>query len=453
MATLYWRVTGMTCPSCERIIEQELLALPGAEEAEVSLRQRRAAVRFSDGADTPNLQHLYQTLKQHGYALTPESERAEYPQTDCAIPVRTPIRHRIRRALVALALTGLVALLIWKPLTASIPSISSGSSFGAMLFFGILASVSSCLAATGGFLLAYTAKTTTALQAVAVHMGRLAAFVLGGGVLGALGSSLPSLSGSAYGALALVLGIGFLVVGLNLLDLSPSLASFGVRLPKRVSGIADRLQQSKKPYAPFAVGAATFVLPCGFTQTAQALALASGSAESGMLMLGAFALGTLPVLTGVTAFGRAAGVAKQQVFRLAAGAMLFFFAFGQIDGGLTLLGSPVTPGTFLSRTAPKNASAATAQKKDGEQLVRMTIANGTYQPNNLIVQAGVPVRWEIEGQDIYGCASDITIPSLGIYSRLNKGKNILAFTPPDRPGTIPFSCGMGMIRGTITVVN
>ena len=73
--------------------------------------------------------------------------------------------------------------------------------------------------------------------------------------------------------LALVLGIAFLVVGLNLLELSPSLAKIGFRLPSSIHHIADRIKRSNNPATPFLIGAITFVLPCGFTQTAQGLAI------------------------------------------------------------------------------------------------------------------------------------------------------------------------------------
>lgn len=454
MSILTWRVSGMKCASCERLIEQELLALPNAEEAEVSLSQHRAAVRFADGSEIPRLKHLYRTLESHGYFLSPESSDIEAPETNCAVPLeKPPFKARAGKALLALAAVGLLAHVVWKPIAASLPTLNSGTSFGAMVLFGVLASISTCLAATGGFLLAYTSRASSSkTSTLYVHIGRVTAFVIGGGLLGALGSTLPSISGSFSGLFALLLGIGFLLVGLNLLDMTPSLATFGLRMPRAVSRLTDKIAASKSPFAAFGVGAATFFLPCGFTQTAQALALASGSAQSGMFMLGAFALGTLPVLSGVTAFGKAAGVAKQQAFKLAAGAMLFFFAFGQIDGGLTLLGSPVTTTTLLTQALPRQTEIAAPAYAANEQVIRMTVAYGTYQPNNLTIRAGIPVRWEIDGQDIYGCASDITIPSLRVYSRLQKGLNVISFTAP-RAGVIPFSCGMGMIRGTFTVIN
>ena len=51
-----------------------------------------------------------------------------------------------------------------------------------------------------------------------------------------------------------------------------------------------------KTFTPLIIGFGTFFLPCGFTQSMQVVALSSGSFISGMMIMLAFALGTLPVL-------------------------------------------------------------------------------------------------------------------------------------------------------------
>jgi len=345
---------------------------------------------------------------------------------------------------------GLLALLL-RPFLNVVPSVSAGASFGAMLLFGAVASVSTCLASTGGFLLAYHGKSGHGRgRRLFVHIGRFAAFVVGGAVLGAIGGSVPALSSGAYGVLALVLGIGFFVIGLGLLELAPSSSKLGLVLPARFRTWGDRVAQSQGRLAPFAVGAMTFLLPCGFTQTAQALALASGSAVQGAALLGAFALGTLPMLAGISAFG-SSRLAGFRPLRLAAGAMLLFFAFGQVDGGLTVLGAPVTPGTVLASIGAQGRDTVVPPANAEEQVVRMTVVYGTYQPKNLAIRPGVPVRWEIDGQDVYGCASSIVVPTLGISRELTPGMNVIRFVPPANASAIPFSCGMGMIRGSFIV--
>lgn len=441
-----YEVTGMTCASCERVIRNVLQELPGVMDVEVSLKQQRAAIRLPEDVKSPEPSALNELVKDHSYRFYQKGQR---PKT-CDLPgAPDPFSKRLKRALLALAAVGLLAFIL-SPLRSAVPSVASGASVAAMVGLGFVASLSSCLATTGGFLLAYTSKQQSRFSLLAVHAGRLAAFAVGGAILGAIGGSIPQGSAVWYGILALALGIGFFFVGMNLLELTPSLAKMGIRLPSSFDRAATKVSGSTASYAPFLVGAATFILPCGFTQTAQALALASGSSREGFLLLVAFALGTLPVLLGVTWFGSAATL-KHRALRLATGAALALVAIGQIDGGLTVLGSPITPSTILGSLTTRVATvepipAANAQ----EQVVKMTVAYGAYQPRNLRIKKGVPVRWEIDGQDVGGCASSIVVPTYRISRALTPGLNVITFTPTTA-GTIPFSCGMGMIRGSFTV--
>lgn len=449
-----WKVTGMTCHSCEKLIGEILNGVAGVEEAEVSLKQGRAGIRLRDDAKDPELRELNERLRAHGYTLVPESrDGRKFEAAACGVPspARARFGARLLRAALAFAAVGAASAFILGPLREIVPSVSAGASFGAMLAFGLVASVSTCLASTGGFLLAYNGKPRTGRDLVAVHAGRLVTFLVGGALLGMVGGALPGTSASLHGALALALGLMFLVMGLHMLDLSPSPARLRLTLPGGLSKLGDRAAKAEGRLAPYLVGATTFVLPCGFTQTAQALALASGSPLAGMLIMGAFALGTLPVLAGLSAFGSAAAL-KHRAVRLATGAVLSLFAFGQIDGGLTVLGSSVTPGTLLASLTGQAAEQAIPAANAQEQVARMTVAYGTYQPRNLTVKKGIPVRWEIDGQDVSGCASTLIAPVLDLRLNLSPGMNIVRFTPLST-GTIPFSCGMGMIRGSFTVTN
>jgi sulfite exporter TauE/SafE len=81
-----------------------------------------------------------------------------------------------------------------------------------------------------------------------------------------------------------------------------------------------------KTLAPFLLGVGTFFLPCGFTQAMQVAALSSGSFLSGLLIMTAFALGTLPMLA-LLSFGSAS-------FAQSKYAPLFFKSAGVVVIGL-----------------------------------------------------------------------------------------------------------------------
>ncbi|MBI2630914.1 sulfite exporter TauE/SafE family protein [Candidatus Nomurabacteria bacterium] len=83
-----------------------------------------------------------------------------------------------------------------------------------------------------------------------------------------------------------------------------------------------------KTFTPLTIGFGTFFLPCGFTQSMQVVALGSGSFVSGMLIMLAFALGTLPMLS-LLSFGSAS-------FAHSRHAPLFFKSAGVVVVGLGL---------------------------------------------------------------------------------------------------------------------
>jgi plastocyanin domain-containing protein len=89
--------------------------------------------------------------------------------------------------------------------------------------------------------------------------------------------------------------------------------------------------------------------------------------------------------------------------------------------------------------------------EDGVQLVNSTLQSGRYQP--IVVTAGLPVRWTIEAPpgSINGCNNRMIIREYGIEHRFTVGANVVEFTPAS-PGVFRYSCWMGMIRSTITVI-
>jgi len=436
----------MHCASCERLIGAELKKLPGVEEVDVSVGKGKAGVRMEDDAPLPDLPSVNAELAKHGYFIGKNP-----PPLVCAISDKAPLKRRALEAFGMVLLVGFVLRFFFQPLSQFVPTVSASGSLIALFGLGLVASVSSCLASVGAFLLAYTAESKSKMTAARIQLGRILGFAIGGTVLGAIGGTIPSGS-LGYGIVGVALGLGFAIVGLHLMDLSPSLASFGIKLPSRFGNAADRIATRKTGVAPFLVGAATFILPCGFTQTAQALALSSGSALQGALMMTAFALGTLPVLFGVTAFGSLATF-KHRAIKLATGAILFFFAFGQLDGGLTVLGSPITFGGLVSRIFQGATSVATVPSANAqEQVISMEVNYGRFSPSRFTIKKGVPVRWEVNGIDVSGCANSLISPQLGVRQFLSPGLNVIQFTAK-QSGVIPFSCGMGMIRGSFNVVD
>jgi len=360
----------------------------------------------------------------------------------CEPIIQRPFKLRFWQAFLSV----LGVWLIWKflisPFLFLVPSATVAPSYAAMVVLGIVASVSTCLASTGAFLVAFSGKDLRSV--VLTHAGRLGAFIVGGAALGGIGQGI-SLSTNLYGVVGLILGVVLAGVALYLLDLLPRNM---LHLPMAFGRFAHDVASKRGKAIPPLVGALTFLLPCGFTQAAQTLALASGSATVGAGMMGAFAFGTLPVLVGLSLFGSMAAM-RSRSLQLATGGMLAFFAVSQIDAGLTVLGSPYTIDSTFSLFA---GSVAVVPVQAQEQIVSMRVAYGAFTPNRFILKKGVAVRWEIDGVDISGCTNTIVAPTLGINQSLILGQNVIRFTP-SRTGSIPFSCSMGMVRGSFQVVD
>ncbi|MBP5729217.1 MAG: heavy metal transporter, partial [Clostridia bacterium] len=54
-------------------------------------------------------------------------------------------------------------------------------------------------------------------------------------------------------------------------------------------------------------------------------------------------------------------------------------------------------------------------------------------------------------EKITGCNNEMVIPALDLRVQLSPGDNIVEFTV-DEHGVIPYTCWMGMLNGSITVV-
>jgi len=87
----------------------------------------------------------------------------------------------------------------------------------------------------------------------------------------------------------------------------------------------------------------------------------------------------------------------------------------------------------------------------GEETIRMAVESYQFVPNTLIVNAGEKVTWIVDGTRASGCTRYLVSQQLGINRKLVPGENVIEFTAPAR-GAYRFSCGMGMVSGTINVV-
>ena len=163
--------------------------------------------------------------------------------------------------------------------------------------------MSTCLAVSGGLLLAIAAKYNEKNPLVSgwqkfkphifFNVGRIVSYTLLGGAIGALGS-IFTISSAAAGIITILASIIMIFMGLQLLGIFPWLNGIQIKMPKFLAHkIYDASSQKAGKTSSFLFGAATFFLPCGFTQALQLYVLGTGDFVTGALTMLAFSIGTL----------------------------------------------------------------------------------------------------------------------------------------------------------------
>lgn len=444
--TTVFRLTGMTCTSCEVISERKIQKLPGVHGVEVNYQTGKCTITHDQ---TPSLKaHDVQgALNDTHYLVEPWKETSS-----------NKVQRRSLKDIGGIGLLVLAMYLLFKAL--GLFSFSTGIeeslSYGAIFAIGLVAAFSTCIAVVGGLILSFTAKwkqvhpTATRWQALRPHiyfnLGRLLSYFVLGGMVGLLGTAL-SPSPRLTGLISILVAVVMILLALDILGISGT-RRWIPRMPKRVSYAIHALAERDEPWAPFVLGALTFFLPCGFTQSMQLYALTTGSFIAGALTMSIFALGTMPALVSI---GTVASLARGKFagyFMKVSGALVLMLGIYNIQSGAVLAG--IWPGS-LSTNSETVSETSVAVNSDGMQVVNMAVEGIQYIPNVINVQANQPVQWQIDGSGATGCTSTIVVPSLKLTEALSPTKlTSIEFTPTE-PGTIPFTCGMGMAYGEFRV--
>jgi len=468
-ATLHLRIAGMHCASCELLLERKLKSLTGVRSVRVNHRKGTATLWLTDTA-TIARSDIERILSGSDYRLTSFGMETVEPTTASSATSAIPShQHFLEIGGALLVIFAIYKLLQTFDIVSLAPSTAGALTFGGVFVIGLVAGASSCLAVTGGLLLAMAAKyhevhpSDSSMQKMKpllqFNIGRLVSYFVLGGVVGVIGQSI-TLSTQITGYMNIVIALVMLYLALTILKILPK-GLLGIRPPKALSHWIADLAENKHPAAPFALGALTFFLPCGFTQSLQLVALASGSFVSGALVMGIFALGTLPSLLGLSFISSNARGSASRLFLTFSGTLVLLLALFNLRSGLALAGfnvdlpfpSPLQQAQqpVNDPTIPNPSPSPNPNPSPSVQDVSMAVTSYGYEPSEITIRSGMPVRFHVDGTNAGGCTRGFVIPSLGIQKVLAAGDNIFEFTP-ESPGRIPFSCSMGMVRGSFTVL-
>ena len=177
----------------------------------------------------------------------------------------------------------------------------------------------------------------------------------------------------------------------------------------------------------------------------------------------AFSLGTVPLMLGLGSFVAMLGKRFSAKVMETGAVLVVVLGLAMLSQGGNLSGlfysgmewnaagqqqvyavsGEAEPDTKGSETKDFGATA-----EDGVQIIESTLTGGRYP--NITVTAGIPVRWIIQVPKgaLNGCNYRMLLNAYGITHTFSEGENIIEFTP-EKTGTIPYTCWMGMIRANI----
>ena len=336
MNNYLFHVSGIHCKSCAILIEQELQTFPGVSQVRVDLETHSLNLTGDFEAQAPEqlAAEFSRILSSRGYGFSVEKRARKINWAD--FKTALPLALAFIAAFILLQKIGIVNLI-------SVDRISYQTAF----VVGIIASLSTCMAVVGGLVLSlsatFVAHGDRVKPQLIFHLGRLAAFFLLGGAIGALGAVF-SLNDKMMFGLTFVIGVVMLLLGINLLDilhwskkLQPTMPKFFARHALGLSKINHRL-------TPLLAGIATFFLPCGFTQSMQIYTLSVGNFWQGAFLMSAFALGTLPVLALLSFSSFSVEKSgKRGIFYKTVGLVVIVFALFNLINSLAVIGliSPI----------------------------------------------------------------------------------------------------------------
>lgn len=437
--TIRLRIGGMSCTGCEETIENALCKANGVQSANLSYANGTASITFD--ANQISFQDIKKIIEDLDYKIKTDERKKE------SNPNRTVGLLLIVVSLyLLLQQFGILNLLVPSQLA------ETNMSYGMLFLIGLITSVH-CVAMCGGINLsqciprgeesANSTPFSTFRPTFLYNLGRVISYTAVGFVVGALGSVI-TFSNAFQGGLKLVAGVFMVIMGINLMGIFPWLRRFNPRMPKIFSKKIN--QQKQDSNSPLIVGLLNGLMPCGPLQAMQIYALSTGNPFAGALSMFLFSLGTVPLMFGLGAISSVLGKKFTQKVMTVGAVLVVVLGLSMLSQGFSLTGIAL-PGIPLAT----DSAGTEVVIKDGVQYVKSSLAPGSYP--NITVQAGTPVKWTITAEkgSINGCNYKITIPEYKMEHQFKTGENVIEFTP-NKTGSFRYSCWMGMIKGSITVV-
>lgn len=444
-------IDGMSCINCQNRIEYALKNITGVSKAKVSYSKGRAEIVFDPKILTR--ERIENVIQELGYSV---SDR------------RNKDSLKLLKSMGMIVIIFLLYYILqhFEILNLLVPTklADSKMSYGMLFIVGLLTSVH-CVAMCGGINLSQciptckftdesVSKNAIIKPALLYNAGRVISYTAIGFVLGGVGMLLTGGTGDGIplllqGILKIVAGIFMVITGINMLGICPVLRRFQIKFPKKsVMKINAKKRTEKRP---FVVGVLNGFMPCGPMQSMQIIAVGSGNPIFGGASMLMFSLGTVPLMLGLGSLVSAIGKKYTVIVMKTGSILVVVLGLAMLSQGAGLAG--IRFGNFYAASDVANESNIATVTETGEfQYVESNLSFGSYP--EITVYSGIPVKWMINVPDdvINGCNYEMTIGTYGITHEFTAGENVIEFTPTES-GTIQYTCWMGMIYGTINVID
>lgn len=296
-------------------------------------------------------------------------------------------------------------------------------------------------------------RSNTALPILLFLAAKLVAYTLLGALLGWLGSYF-TISPTARAFLLITIGVFMIGNALRMFNIHPIFRYFSIEPPKFITRYIRKTAKGTDAVTPVFLGALTVFIPCGVTQTVMATALGTGSAALGAALMFAFTLGTSPVFFLVAYLTAEFGARLEKLFMRFVAVVILILGLVTLDGGLNLMGSPLSPQNLIRNLVPSNDVSASAGESPqlpslGNELV-LYVENNGYFPSTLKAPAGKDLKLNLITNGTYSCALAFIIPDLEFFQMLSPVGTVQVEIPAQESGTaLYFTCSMGMYTGQI----
>lgn len=325
-----FQVEGMHCVACELVIEKKFSKFKGVKKVDAVLNQNKVYLQLEDGIDANNIREdLSKLIEPDGYRLVENRINK--------------IKINYKELALGFIIASVVVAVFFLIQKSGIVNLAGEGNVTLPFVFliGVVASLSTCMAVVGGLCISISsnyAKEHKSRPLIFFHLSRIISFFILGGVIGLLGSAFVLTTEMSF-ALSLILFFVMVVMGLNLLDIFPWAKRLQIKMPKSLGRNILKMEDREGLLTPILLGAVTFFLPCGFTQSMQMYSLTTGSFITGALTMLVFALGTFPVLALISfASVKLSKTLQSELFFKTAGILVLFFALFNFLSALVAIG-------------------------------------------------------------------------------------------------------------------